>query len=207
MSTNLNSPNNNKSVLKHSNRAGDPGISNGIEQIGIFPTQPSKALTTFKGPKKLQVSSAPGLGDTIATRPAMFTDNNEIFQFKFNSESECKTNNGGLFIAEHDYWVDSIKFRQNTINVAALTATLYKANSGAVFSAGTATAITATMDLASAANTVATGAILSETAKYVSKGQTVGLVFNGTPDQASGVIFSIKARRVIPGTRTENYIE
>jgi len=207
MGTNLNSPNNNKSVLKHSNRVGDPGISNGIEQIGIVPTQPSKALTTFKGPKKLQVSSTPGLNDTITTRAMMIDDNYEIFHSKFNSESECKTNNGGLFIAEHDYWIDSIKFRQNTINAGALTATLYKANSGAAFSVGTATAITAAMNLASAADTVATGAILSDTARYVAKGQSVGLVFTGTATEASGVMFSIKARRVIPGTRTENYIE
>ena len=205
MSTNLNSPNNNKSVLKHGNRVGDISPANGISDLGISPTQPSKAFTTFRGPKKLQVASVAGVNDVIATRPAMFTDNNEIFQFKFNSESECKTANGGLFIAEHDYWIDSIKFRQNTINASALTATLYKANSGAAFSAGTP--ITATMDLAAAANTVATGAIISETAKYVSKGQSLGLVFSGTPNEASGVIFSIKARRVIPGTRTENYAE
>jgi hypothetical protein len=206
MSTNLNSPNNNKSVLKHSNRAGDPGISNGIEQIGIVPTQPSKALTTFKGPKKLQVSSTAGIGDIIATRPTMIDDNYEIFHSKFNSESECKTNNGGLFIAEHDYWIDSIKFRQNTINAGALTAVLYKANSGTAFSSG-GTAITASMDLAAAANTVTTGAILSDTARYIAKGQSVGLVFTGTATEASGVMFSVKARRVIPGTRTENYLE
>jgi hypothetical protein len=205
MSVNLSSPTNNKSVLKHAGRVGDPSVGNSIEQIGIFQTQPSKAFTTFRGPKKLQVASVAGSSDVIAARPTMIDDNYEIFHHKFNAETECKTNNGGLFIAEHDYWVNSIKFRQNTINVAALTATLYKANSGTAFSAGTA--ITATMDLAAAANTVATGAIISETAKYVSKGQSLGLVFTGTPDQASGVVFSIKARRVIPGTRTENYLE
>ena len=205
MSTNLNSPNNNKSVLKHGGRVGDPLVSNPVEQIGIFQTQPSKAFTTFRGPKKLQVASVVGASDVIAARLTMIDDNYEIFHHKFNAESECKTANGGLFIAEHDYWIDSIKFRQNTINASALTATLYKANSGTAFSAGTA--ITATMDLAAAANTVATGAIISETAKYVSKGQSLGLVFGGTADQASGVIFSIKARRVIPGTRTDNYAE
>ena len=205
MSTNLNSPNNNKSILKHGGRVGDLGIANQVNDIGIFQTQPSKAFTTFRGPKKLQVSSTPGIGDTIATRPTMIDDNYDIFTNKFNSESECKTNNGGLFIAEHDYWIDSIKFRQNTVNAGALTAVLYKANSGTAFSAGTA--ITASMDLTTAAHTVATGAILSDTARYIAKGQSVGLVFTGTATEASGVVFSIKARRVIPGTRTENYIE
>jgi hypothetical protein len=205
MSTNLNSPNNNKSVLKHGNRVGDISPANGISEIGISPTQPSRAFTTFRGPKKLQVASVAGANDVIASRPTMISDNHEIFQAKFNSESECKTGNGGLFIAEHDYWVDSIKFRNSSPNVGALSAILYKSNSGTSFSAGTA--ITASMDLTTAAHTVATGAIISETTKYVSRGQSVGLVFTGTPDQASGVMFSIKARRVIPGTRTENYAE
>jgi hypothetical protein len=206
MSTNLNSPNNNKSVLKHGNRVGDVSPANGISDIGISPTQPSKAFTTFRGPKKLQVASVAGSNDVIATRPAMIDDNYEIFHSKFNAETECKTGNGGLFIAEHDYWIDSIKFRASSPNASALTATLYKANSGASFLGG-GTAITTTMDLTTTAHTVSTGAILSDTARYVAKGQSVGLVFTGTPNEASGVMFSIKARRVIPGTRTENYIE
>lgn len=205
MSVNLSSPTNNKSVLKHGGRVGDPSVSNPIEQIGISQTQPSRAFTTFRGPKKLQVSSTAGLGDTIATRAMMIDDNYEIFHNKFNAETECKTGNGGLFIAEHDYWIDSIKFRQSSQNVGSLTATLYKANSGTAFTAGTA--ITSAMDLTGSAHTVATGVILSDTARYIAKGQTVGLAFTGTPDQASGVIFSIKARRVVPGTRTENYLE
>ena len=212
MSVNLSSPTNNKSVLKHGGRVGDLAVSNGVEQIGIFQNQPSRAFTTFRGPKKLQVSSTAGVSDTIATRAMMIDDNYEIFHNKFNSETECKTGNGGLFIAEHDYWIDSIKYRTGSANWGSLTATLYKANSGTGFAAGTA--VTASMDLKGVAATgtladhvVTTGAILSDTARYVAKGQSVGLVFTGTPDQASGVIFSIKARRVIPGTRTENYLE
>jgi len=207
MSTNLNSPNNNKSVLKHGGRVGDPSVANPIEQVGIFQTQPSKALTTFKGPKKLQVSSTAGAGDTIATRLSLVDDNYDIFTNKFNSETECKTGNGGLFIAEHDYWIDSIKFRTGSVNIGALTATLYKANSGTGFLGGTA--ITAAMNLATGTlndHVVTTCAIISDSDSYVAKGQAVGLVFTGTPDQASGVVFSVKARRVIPGTRTENYI-
>jgi hypothetical protein len=208
MSVNLSSPTNNKSVLKHGGRVGDLAVSNGVEQVGIFQTQPSRAFTTFRGPKKLQVSSTAGVSDTIAARAMMIDDNYEIFHNKFNSETECKTGNGGLFIAEHDYWIDSIKFRTGSVNIGALSATLYKANSGGGFAGGTA--ITAAMNLATgtlADHVVTTGAILSDTARYVAKGQAVGLVFTGTPDQASGLIFSVKARRVIPGTRTENYLE
>jgi hypothetical protein len=138
MSTNLNSPNNNKSILKHGNRVGDVSVANGINDIGISPTQPSKAFTTFRGPKKLQVASVAGANDVIATRPAMIDDNYEIFHNKFNAETECKTGNGGLFIAEHDYWIDSIKYRTGSANWGSLTATLYKANSGTGFAAGTA---------------------------------------------------------------------
>jgi len=208
MSINITTVNNNKSVFKGSGR--DVGVNNGIENQSVFPTQPNKAFTTFRGPKQLQVSA--GTTESFGGRTMQIDDDYEIFHNKFNSESECKTGNGGLFIAEHDYWIDSVKYRTSSANWGSLTATMYKANSGTGFASGTA--VTASMDLKGVAATgtlsdhvVTTGAILSDSARYITKGQSVGLVFTGTPDQASGVIFSIKARRVIPGTRIENYLE
>lgn len=201
MSTNITTLNNNKSVFKGSGR--DVGVNNGIENLSVFPTQPNKAFTTFRGPKQLQVSA--GTTESFGGRTMQVDDDYEIFTSKFNAETECKTGNGGLFIAEHDYVIDSIKFRSSSPNVGALTATLYKANSGTGFAGGTA--VTAPMDLTTAAHTVSTGAIISDSARTVARGQSVGLVFSGTPTEASGVMFSIKARRLIPGTRSNNYLE
>jgi hypothetical protein len=201
MSTNITSLNNNKSVFKGGGR--DVGVANGIDNQSIAPTQPSNQFTTFRGPKQLQLSA--GTTESFTARAMQIDDDDEVITIKFNSESECKTGNGGIFIAEHDYIIDSIKFRSSSPNVGALTATLYKSDSGTAFSAGTA--ITAAMDLATAAHTVATGALVSDTARAVTRNQSVGLVFTGTPDQASGVMFSIKARRIIPGTRNNNYLE
>ena len=201
MSINITTVNNNKSVFKGSGR--DVGVNNGIENQSVFQTQPSKAFTTFRGPKQLQVSA--GTTESFSARAMQIDDDDQVISIKFNSESECKTGNGGIFIAEHDYIIDSIKFRSSSPNVGALTATLFKANSGTGFAGGTA--VTAAMDLTTAANTLATGALVSDTARTIAKDQSVGLVFSGTPDQASGVMFSIKARRIIPGTRNNNYLE
>lgn len=201
MSINITTVNNNKSVFKGSGR--DVGINNGIENQSVFQTQPSQAFTTFRGPKQLQVSA--GTTESFTARAMQIDDDDQVISIKFNSESECKTGNGGIFIAEHDYIIDSIKFRSSSPNVGALTATLYKSNSGTGFAAGTA--VTAAMDLTTAAHTIATGALVSDTARTIARDQSVGLVFSGTPDQASGVMFSIKARRIIPGTRNNNYLE
>lgn len=201
MSINITTLNNNKSVFKGSGR--DVGVNNGIENQSIVPTQPNNAFTTFRGPKQLQVSA--GTTESFTARAMQIDDDDEVISIKFNSESECKTGNGGIFIAEHDYIIDSIKFRSSSPNVGALTATLFKSNSGTGFAAGTA--VTAAMDLTTAAHTIATGALVSDTARTIARDQSVGLVFSGTPDQASGVMFSIKARRIIPGTRNNNYLE
>lgn len=201
MSVNITSLNNNKSVFKGGGL--DVGVANGIDNQSIVPTQPSNQFTTFRGPKQLKLSA--GTTETFTARAMQIDDDDEVITIKFNSESECKTGNGGIFIAEHDYIIDSIKFRSSSPNVGSLTATLYKSDSGTAFSAGTA--ITAAMDLTSTAHTVATGALVSDAARTITRNQSVGLVFTGTPDQASGVMFSIKARRIIPGTRSNNYLE
>jgi len=202
MSKNITTLNNNKSVFKGSGR--DVGVNNGIENQSVFNTQPSNAFTTFRGPKQLQVSA--GTTESFGGRSMQIDDDSEIITAKFNSPSECFTGNGGIFIAEHDYIIESVKFRSSSPNVGALTATLYKANSGNSFLGG-GTAITSTMNLTTAAHTVATGVLLSDTARTVARNQSVGLAFDGTPDEASGVMFSIKARRIIPGTRSNNYLE
>jgi len=203
MSTNITTLNNNKSVFKGSGR--DVGINNGIENQSVFNTQPSNPFTTFRGPKQLQVSA--GTTESFGGRSMQIDDDSEIITAKFNSPSECFTGNGGIFIAEHDYIIESVKFRSNSPNVGSLTATLFKSNSGTAFSAGTAIAITSSMNLTTAAHTVATGVLISDTARTVARNQSVGLTFTGTPDEASGVMFSIKARRIIPGTRSNNYLE
>lgn len=201
MSVNITSLNNNKSVFKGGGL--DVGVANGIDNQSIVPTQPNNQFTTFRGPKQLKLSA--GTTETFTARAMQIDDDDEVIAIKFNSESECKTGNGGIFIAEHDYIIDSIKFRSSSPNVGSLTATLYKSDSGTGFAAGTA--ITAAMDLTTAAHTVATGALVSDAARTITRNQSVGLVFTGTPDQASGVMFSIKARRIIPGTRSNNYLE
>jgi len=201
MSTNITTLNNNKSVFKGSGR--DVGINNGIENQSVFNTQPSKAFTSFRGPKQLQVSA--GTTESFGGRSMQMDDDDETISIKFNSPSECFTGNGGIFIAEHDFIIDSIRFRSSSPNVASLSATLFKSNSGTAFDNGTA--ITSAMSLTTAAHTVATGVLLSDTARTVARNQSVGLKFEGTPDEASGVMFSIKARRIIPGTRNNNYLE
>jgi hypothetical protein len=202
MSTNITTLNNNKSVFKGGGRDVGPAAGD-IQHNDIRPTQPNNQFTTFRGPKQLQISA--GTTEVFNARAMQIDDDDQTIAIKFNSPSECFTGNGGMFISEHDYIIDSIKFRSSSPNVGALTATLYKANSGTGFAAGTA--ITAAMDLTTAAHTVATGALVSDTARTVARGQSVGLVFTGTPDQASGVLFSVTARRVIPGTRFDNYLE
>jgi hypothetical protein len=203
MSINITTLNNNKSVFKGPSR--DIGINNGIENQSVFNTQPSNAFTTFRGPKQLQVSA--GTTESFGGRSMQIDDDSEIITAKFNSPSECFTGNGGIFIAEHDYIIESVKFRSSSPNVAGLTAQLYKANSGNSF-VGAGTAITAKMSLTTAAHVVSTGALISDAARTIAKNQAVGLVFaDAAPDEASGVMFSIKARRIIPGTRSNNYLE
>jgi hypothetical protein len=192
--------NNNKSVFKGGNR--DVSAANNIENQGISPAQINNSFTTFKGPKQLQVSA--GTSEIFNARSMQIDDDNETFVVKYPLEADAVAGNGAIFIAEHDYVIDSVRARWGVASTS-LTATLYKANSGTALSSGTA--ISSAIDTSTAANTNASATLISESARIVNRNQTVGLVFSGTTTGLVGLVVTIKARRIIPGTRSQNYLE
>jgi len=200
MSTNITTLNNNKSIFKGSGR--DVGINNGIENQSVFNTQPSNQFTTFRGPKQLKLSA--GTTESFTPRSKQIDDDYETFVVKFPLATDAVAENGAIFIAEHDYVIDSVKARWGVAS-DSLKATLYKANSGTALSNGTA--ISSEIDTGTTANTNNSATLLSESARGITEGQAVGIVFSGTATSLVGLVISIKARRVIAGTRPNSYIE
>lgn len=192
--------NNNRSIFKGGNR--DLAAANGVDNFGITPTQINNSFTTFKGPKQLQLSA--GTTEVFTARAMQIDDSDDVFVVKYDVASDAVAANGGIFIAEHDYVIDSVRARWGTASTS-LTATLYKANSGTALSGGTA--ISSTIDTSTTADTNASATLLSEDARKVSRGQAVGLVFSGTATNLVGLVVSVKARRIIPGTYSQNYLE
>jgi hypothetical protein len=200
MSTSITTLNNNKSVFKGGGR--DVGVANGIENQSITPTQPNNQFTTFRGPKQLKLSA--GTTESFTTRAKQIDDDYETFLVKFPSASVASTDNGAIFIAEHDYVIDSVQARWGVASTS-LTATLYKADSGTALSGGTA--ISSAIDTSGAADTNTSATLVSESARGITEGQAVGIVFSGTATNLVGLVISVKARRVIAGTRPGSYLE
>lgn len=192
--------NNNRSIFKGGNR--DLAAANGVDNFGITPTQINNSFTTFKGPKQLQLSA--GTTEVFTARAMQIDDDHETFVVKYDLEADAVAGNGAIFIAEHDYVIDSVRARWGVAS-ASLTATLYKANSGTALSGGTA--ISSAIDTSTAANTNASATLISESARIINRNQTVGLVFSGTATGLVGLVVTIKARRIIPGTRSQTYLE
>ena len=200
MSTNITTLNNNKSVFKGSGR--DVGVNNGIENQSVFNTQPSNAFTTFRGPKQLKLSA--GTTESFTARAKQIDDDYETFVVKFPLASDAVAANGAIFIAEHDYVIDSVKARWGAASTS-LTATLYKANSGTALSDGIP--ISSALDTSPTVDTNNSATLVSESARGIREGQAVGIVFAGTATNLVGLVISITARRVIAGTITSSYIE
>jgi len=200
MSTNITTLNNNKSIFKGSGR--DVGINNGIENLSVFNTQPSNAFTTFRGPKQLKLSA--GTTESFTPRAKQIDDDYETFVVKFPLATDAVAANGAIFIAEHDYVIDSVKARWGAAS-NSLTATLYKANSGTALSDGTP--ISSAIDTSTTVDTNNSATLVSESARGIKEGQAVGIVFTGTATNLVGLVISITARRVIAGTITSSYIE
>ena len=200
MSTSITTLNNNKSIFKGSGR--DVGINNGIEHVSVFNTQPSNPFTTFRGPKQLKLSA--GTTESFTPRAKQIDDDYETFVVKFPLATDAVAGNGAIFIAEHDYIIDSVKARWGVASTS-LTATLYKADSGTALSDGTA--ISSAIDTSTTANTNNSATLVSESARGIKENQAVGIVFAGTATNLVGLVISIKARRVIAGTRPSSYIE
>jgi hypothetical protein len=200
MSTNITTLNNNKSIFKGSGR--DVGINNGIENQSVFNTQPSNPFTTFRGPKQLKLSA--GTTESFTPRAKQIDDDYETFVVKFPLATDAVAANGAIFIAEHDYVIDSVKARWGVASTS-LNATLYKADSGTALSDGTA--ISSEINTSTTADTNNSATLVSESARGIKEGQAVGIVFSGTATNLVGLVISIKARRVIAGTRPGSYIE
>jgi hypothetical protein len=200
MSTNITTLNNNKSIFKGSGR--DVGINNGIENQSVFNTQPRNPFTTFRGPKQLKLSA--GTSESFTPRAKQIDDDYETFLVKFPLATDAVAANGAIFIAEHDYVIDSVKARWGAASTS-LTATLYKAGSGTALSDGTA--ISSAIDTSTTADTNNSATLVSESVRGIQEGQAVGIVFTGTATNLVGLVISIKARRVIAGTRPSSYIE
>ena len=200
MSTNITTLNNNKSIFKGSGR--DVGINNGIEHVSVFNTQLSNPFTTFRGPKQLKLSA--GTTESFTPRAKQIDDDYETFVVKFPLATDAVAANGAIFIAEHDYVIDSVKARWGVAS-DSLTATLYKANSGTALIDGTP--ISSPIDTATTANTNNSATLVSESARGIKENQAVGIVFSGAATNLVGLVISIKARRVIAGTRPSSYIE
>jgi hypothetical protein len=200
MSTSITTLNNNKSVFKGGGR--DVGVANGIENQSITPTQPNNQFTTFRGPKQLKLSA--GTTESFTARAKQIDDDYETFLVKFPLAADAVANNGAIFIAEHDYVIDSVQARWGAASTS-LTATLYKADSGTALSGGTA--ISSAIDTSGDADTNTSATLVSESARGITEGQAVGIVFSGTATNLVGLVISVKARRVIAGTRPGSYLE
>jgi hypothetical protein len=200
MSTNITTLNNNKSIFKGSGR--DVGVNNGIENQSVFNTQPRNQFTTFRGPKQLKLSA--GTTESFTPRAKQIDDDYETFVVKFPLAADAVAGNGAIFIAEHDYVIDAVKARWGVAS-DSLTATLYKTNSGTALGSGEA--ISSAIDTSTTANTNNSATLGSESARGIKEGQAVGIVFSGTATNLVGLVISIKARRVIAGTRPGSYIE